>query len=91
MKIFLVFLAVISLDVFADDSNQNRKGHMPPGLTDTQAACLKNILGEPGKGERPSREKMDQAFSSCGVEKPKAPPAGSGDNNQNEHKEEAGN
>lgn len=45
----------------------------PPGfenLTETQKNCLKSNLGEPGSGERPSREKMDATLAKCNIQLP---------------------
>lgn len=51
----------------------NAPGPRGPGqkfdkMTDEQKSCMRNILGEPGQGERPSREKMETALQKCGVE-----------------------
>ncbi|MBK9040134.1 MAG: hypothetical protein IPL83_13385 [Bdellovibrionales bacterium] len=54
---------------------------VPPGgrlrgrqFTDQQKTCLEGKIGKPGdRGSRPSREKMEAAFKSCGVQPPKRP------------------
>jgi hypothetical protein len=45
-------------------------GRPGPNLTDEQRTCLEGKIGEPGNGSRPSREKMNTAFSACGIARP---------------------
>jgi hypothetical protein len=71
--IFTISFSSIAMMAVAED-RQHHRGH--PEFTAEQKACLAKILGEPGKGERLGREKMDAAMSSCGIEKPKGPPSG---------------
>jgi hypothetical protein len=78
MKIFTSLLLMISFNILSAEGNNDGRHHGPhgggPKFTDEQKACLKNILGEPGSGERPTREKMEAAMKSCGIEKPAFPP-----------------
>lgn len=76
MKYLLLLLVFVSFEILADDNTdeQKRRDHGGPRFTDEQENCLKGILGEKGKGERPTREKMEAAFSKCGIEKPPGPP-----------------
>ncbi len=77
MKIYTILLLFISFNILSAEGNNDNKRRGPhgggPKFTDEQKACLKNILGEPGSGERPTREKMDAAMTSCGIEKPAKP------------------
>ncbi len=41
-----------------------------PNFTEEQRHCLKEKIGQPGRGDRPSREQMDAALSACGIERP---------------------
>ena len=75
--IFTTAFSSIAMMALAED----HKGRHPE-FTAEQRACLTKILGEPGKGERPSHEKMDAAMSSCGIQKPKGPPPGGEGQNQ---------
>ncbi|GEM_PF-2676456 len=56
-----------------DGQQQRRHGGRHGGggqhreLTDEQKQCLSGILGEPGQGDRPSREAMENAFQECNV------------------------
>ncbi len=36
-------------------------------FTDEQKQCLSGLLGEPGQGERPSRDAMEIAFQECNI------------------------
>lgn len=38
-------------------------------LSSEQKLCLKSQLGEPGSGERPSKEEFEAAFAECGIVK----------------------
>lgn len=49
-----------------------RNGHHE--ITEEQHNCLTKALGEPGAGERPTKEKAEAAFKSCGMDAPKGPP-----------------
>jgi len=73
MKYTFILFALVVTNIYAGNSEGGKHGR-PPGMTDAQDACIKKILGEPGSGERPSKEKMDAAMTSCGVEKPKGGP-----------------
>ncbi len=78
MKIFTSLLLMISFNILSVEGNNGGRYHGPhgggPKFTEEQRACLKNILGEPGSGERPTREKMESGMKSCGIEKPTFPP-----------------
>lgn len=77
---WIVYVAVMLsiLPAFAqfdpgDGRQQHRNGRRHSGggghreFTDEQKDCLSGILGEPGQGERPSREAMESAFQECNI------------------------
>lgn len=71
-----VVILGLNFAVHAQEEGQQERPHHGRGhgpklqLTDEQKSCLENLIGKPGEGERPSREKMEAAFNSCGVQKP---------------------
>lgn len=78
MKIYTSLLLMISFNILsAEGNNIDGRHHGPhgegPKFTEEQKSCLKNFVGEPGRGERPTREKMEAALKSCGIEKPARP------------------
>ena len=56
-----------------DFSQERRQGPPQLQLTDDQKTCLEGQIGKPGQGSRPSREQMEAAFETCGIEKPALP------------------
>lgn len=78
MKIPTLFLMSLAISFAIAAERPERgpgKGHRPQ-LTDEQRTCLEAKLGARDGGNRPTKEAMDAAFSSCGIEKLKAPPTG---------------
>lgn len=70
-KSLIIISLILSHSAFAQE--HGNRGHHPEFSVE-QKSCLAKILGEPGSGERPSREKMEAALSSCNIERPKGPP-----------------
>lgn len=75
----LVAIVPISFAFAQEESQQDFKErkHRPPemNLTTEQQSCLESILGKKGSGPRPTREAMDKALESCGIDKSSfAPP-----------------
>lgn len=55
---------------------QEHKRMPPPelNLTSEQKTCLESILGKKGEGKRPTKEAMDKALTTCGIDKSSFPP-----------------
>lgn len=76
---WIVYVAVMMsiLPAFAQlsqDNGQHQRRHggrhgggQHREFTDEQKQCLSGILGEPGQGERPSREAMESALQECNI------------------------
>lgn len=67
--------ALLIFSSYSQAQQRGSEGRRGPQLTAEQRTCLEEIIGNPGQGDRPSREKMEAAMSTCGIEKP-AMPAG---------------
>lgn len=73
-QIKLSLIAVLVPVAFVIAQEEKR---MPPpefNLTAEQKTCLESILGKKGEGKRPSREVMEKALSTCGIDKSSFPP-----------------
>jgi hypothetical protein len=62
-------LCLIFSSAFAENKSQKKVAVKPPGVSDEQDKCMRKILGEPGVSERPTREKVEAAMKTCGIQK----------------------
>lgn len=69
----ILLSAVFSLSALAGE-NGHKRHH--PEISAEQKDCLTKLLGEPGSGERPTKDKMEAAFKSCGLKAPQGPSKG---------------
>lgn len=72
-KIKISLITVLIPAAFALGQEEHR---MPPpdlNLTAEQKTCLESILGKKGEGKRPTREAMDKALATCGIDKSSFP------------------
>jgi hypothetical protein len=91
----LIGVLIFSANSFAADDAPS-KGFPPsriPGrhhrpkmqLTADQKECLEGKLGKPGESPRPSRENMEAALKSCGIQKASSrPPVGNNEGKSGE-------
>lgn len=61
-----IFLTIMIGFVAPQIGNAQQRG---PNLTDEQRACMEQQVGTPGQGNRPSREAIDAAMKTCGIER----------------------
>lgn len=81
-KISIIMMLIPAAFAFAQEENedfQQGQGHkrMPPpemNLSSEQKTCLESILGKKGEGERPTRDAMEKALTTCGIDKSSFPP-----------------
>jgi hypothetical protein len=76
-RFYPVFIGICVLGLGSlVNGDEGRQGPPKMDLTDEQQTCLEGKLGKPGEGERPTHEKMEAAFNSCGIARPDRAPAG---------------
>lgn len=82
MKFSLVMMLIPAAFALAQEDNEvaqqgrgrKRIPHPEINLSTEQKTCLESILGKKGEGKLPTREVMEKALTSCGIDKSSFPP-----------------
>ena len=75
--VVLPLSSVMAQDDYSDGVRPRKPRH-EMNLTQDQITCLESILGKKGEGPRPTQEEMENALTSCKIDKANFPKPPSG-------------